>query len=78
MPGGVQWDYTTILNILALTGFAGLYWLYRNRARLGGGTGYATDVVCGMQVETANAPATAEHDRHIPLPRTRLPGPVRR
>jgi hypothetical protein len=63
-PTGVHWDYTTILNILALAGFAGLYWLHRNRARLGGGKGYATDVVCGMQVEKANAPATAAHDGH--------------
>ncbi|MGH3222863.1 MAG: permease [Streptosporangiaceae bacterium] len=63
-PTGVHWDYTTILNILALAGFAGLYWLHRNQARLGGGKGYATDVVCGMQVEKANAPATAAHDGH--------------
>ena len=26
--------------------------------RLGGGSGYAIDPVCGMQVESANAPAT--------------------
>lgn len=64
VPAGVHWDYTTILNILTLIGFAGLYWLYRNRVRLGGVTGYATDVVCGMQVGTANAPATAGHGGH--------------
>jgi hypothetical protein len=56
------WNYTTFLNIAALVAFAGLYWLYRNRARLGGGTGYATDPVCGMQVQVAHAPATARHD----------------
>jgi uncharacterized membrane protein YraQ (UPF0718 family)/YHS domain-containing protein len=55
----VAWDYTTLLNIVALVVFAGLYWLYRNRARFGGGHGYAIDPVCGMQVETALAPATA-------------------
>jgi YHS domain-containing protein len=40
-----------------------LYWLYRNRARFGGGQGYAIDPVCGMQVQTANAPAHASHNR---------------
>jgi YHS domain-containing protein len=59
-----QWNYTTFLNIIFLAIFAGLYWLYRHRDRLGGGVGYATDPVCGMQVRTADAPATASHDRH--------------
>ena len=53
------WNYTTILDIIALAAFAGLYWLYRNRERLGGGAGYAKDPVCGMQVQVAHAPATA-------------------
>jgi uncharacterized membrane protein YraQ (UPF0718 family)/YHS domain-containing protein len=57
-----QWNYTTVLNILFLAVFAVLYWLYRNRERLGGGKGYAIDPVCGMQVETAHAPAQATHD----------------
>ena len=52
-----RWNYTTFLNIVFLGVFAYLYWLYRNRERLGGGSGYATDPVCGMQVRTANAPA---------------------
>ncbi len=58
---GFHWDYTTILNIIALVVFAVLYALYRNRERLGGGAGYAKDVVCGMQVETSHAPARARH-----------------
>jgi YHS domain-containing protein len=33
-------------------------------SRVSGGKGYVTDVVCGMQVEKANAPATAAHDGH--------------
>ncbi len=60
--GAFGWNYTTILDIIALAGFAVLYWLYRNRERLGGGAGYAKDPVCGMQVEVAHAPAAAEHD----------------
>jgi hypothetical protein len=56
------WNYTTVLNILALAAFAGLYWLYRNRERFGGGAGYAKDPVCGMQVQVVNAPAIARYD----------------
>jgi hypothetical protein len=56
------WNYTTVLDVLALVAFAGIYWLYRNRERFGGGAGHAKDPVCGMQVQTAHAPATAAHD----------------
>jgi len=55
-----QWNYTTFLNIVFIGAFAVLYWLHRNRERLGGGVGYAIDPVCGMQVETANAPAHSQ------------------
>jgi uncharacterized protein len=61
VPTGVHWDYTTILNIIALIVFGGIFWLHRNRTRLGAGAGYATDVVCGMQVEKTDAPAISEH-----------------
>jgi len=57
-----EWNYTTFLNIAFLALFAVLYWLHRNRDRLGGGTGYAIDPVCGMQVEIAHAPAHATRD----------------
>ena len=59
-----SWNYTTFLNIVFVGAFAVLYWLYRNRERLGGGHGYAIDPVCGMQVQTANAPARSAHDGH--------------
>ena len=55
-------DYTTYLNIAFLAIFGLLYWTYRNAARLGGGSGYARDPQCGMQVEMAGAPATAVCD----------------
>jgi hypothetical protein len=58
-PPHFSWGYTTYLNIAFLLLFAGLYWASRNRARLGGDEGYALDLVCGMQVEIANAPASA-------------------
>lgn len=55
------WNYTTVLDIAAIAAFAVLYWLYRNRERLGAGRGYATDPVCGMQVQVEHAAATARH-----------------
>jgi YHS domain-containing protein/uncharacterized membrane protein YraQ (UPF0718 family) len=57
-----EWNYTTYLNFSFLAVLAALYWLYRNRERLGGGQGYAIDPVCGMQVEKANAPAHVVDD----------------
>jgi hypothetical protein len=57
-PAHFSWNYTTYLNLIFLALFGLLYWLYRNRDRLGGGDRYARDPVCGMQVEKANAPAS--------------------
>src|SRR2546430_9661626 len=53
-----HWNYTTYLNLIFLGVFVALYWLYRNRFRLGSGAGYAIDQVCGMQVERQLAPAS--------------------
>lgn len=61
-PERFSFDYTTVLNILFLLVFGGLYVLYRNRDQLGAGRGYALDPVCGMQVETSTAPARTTHD----------------
>jgi hypothetical protein len=63
-PDHFSWDYTTYLNLVLLVLFGVLYWAYRNRDRLGGGVGYALDPVCGMQVETARAPASLVRDDH--------------
>jgi uncharacterized membrane protein YraQ (UPF0718 family) len=60
-PAHFSWNYTTYLNLIFLAVFGLLYWLYRNRERLGGGGRYARDPVCGMQVETAQAPASVVH-----------------
>ena len=57
-PAHFSWNYTTYLNVVFLLLFGVLYWLYRNRARLGAGDRYARDPVCGMQVEKAHAPAS--------------------
>ncbi|HUY67642.1 MAG TPA: permease [Acidimicrobiales bacterium] len=64
-PAHFQWNYTTCLNIIFLSLFGLLYWTYRNRERIGGGSGYALDPVCGMQVQTANAPTSLVHDGHV-------------
>ncbi|MGD0943989.1 MAG: permease [Acidimicrobiales bacterium] len=61
-PVHFSWDYTTYLNVIFLALLAALYWVYRNRGRLGADAGYALDPVCGMQVEVASAPASAVHD----------------
>ena len=60
-PTHFSWNYTTYLNIVFLALFGLLYWTYRNREKLGAGTGYAKDPVCGMQVEIAHAPASLRH-----------------
>jgi uncharacterized membrane protein YraQ (UPF0718 family)/YHS domain-containing protein len=59
---GFEWNYTTFLNIAFFAVFVVLLWLSRNRGRFGSGAGYAIDPVCGMQVQKANAPATASHE----------------
>ncbi len=60
-PARFSWNYTTYLNLIFLVLFAVLYWLYRNRDRLGAGDRYARDPVCGMQVEKVHAPASRRH-----------------
>ena len=60
-PDRFAWNYTSYLNVAFLAIFALSYWAYRHRDQLGGGAGYARDPVCGMQVETANAPAKITH-----------------
>ncbi|HWE54185.1 MAG TPA: permease [Acidimicrobiales bacterium] len=57
----LRWNFTSVLDLIALGAFAGLYCLYRNRDRFGGGIGYARDPVCGMQVDQAHAPAVHVH-----------------
>ena len=59
VPTAFHWSATTFLNLAALAVFAVLVWLERNRSRFAGGSAaVAVDPVCGMQVRTADAPAT--------------------
>jgi len=56
-----SWGYTSVLDIFFIVVFGLLWALARNRRRLGGGLGYATDPVCGMQVEIAQAPESLSY-----------------
>jgi hypothetical protein len=62
-PERFTWDHTTVLNLLALTGFAALLWLHAHRDRFGDNTSHATDPVCGMQVDRAHPGATLDDAR---------------
>jgi uncharacterized protein len=57
-----SWGYTSILDIAFLAVFGFLWALARNRQKLGGGSGYATDPVCGMQVEESHAGASLSYE----------------
>jgi uncharacterized protein len=61
-PEHFAWDYTTILNIVALIGFATLFWVHRHRDRFGTDERHAHDPVCGMQVERSNPGAVFDTD----------------
>jgi YHS domain-containing protein len=61
-PAHFSWNYTTYLNLIFLALFGILYWVYRNRERLGAGDRFARDPVCGMQIEKAHAPAWRGQD----------------
>ncbi|MCZ2404437.1 permease [Paenarthrobacter sp. Z7-10] len=61
VPTTFEWNYTTWLNIISIALAVLVYWLYRNRERFGGMEQYAKDLVCGMQVERAHAPAVHTH-----------------
>jgi uncharacterized membrane protein YraQ (UPF0718 family) len=56
------WNYTTFLNLAFIALGLYLYRLHRHRLRLGADTDHATDPVCGMQVQKANAPAHLVED----------------
>jgi len=61
-PAHFSWNYTTYLNIVFLAVFAVLYWLYRNRERLGGAGAGAHDPACGMQMQGASRIEPARQD----------------
>ncbi len=57
LTSGIGLNSSTYLDIIFFLVFMAMIWLARNRARFGGGKGYAIDPVCQMQVEMENAPA---------------------
>jgi uncharacterized membrane protein YraQ (UPF0718 family)/YHS domain-containing protein len=56
------WNATTVLDAVAAVAFGYLFHLHRHAADHGGGQDYAKDVVCGMQVRRADAPARTSYD----------------
>lgn len=60
VPMHLAWNYTAVLNIVAILVFAVVYVLYRRRGQ--DTATFAKDPVCGMQVEIAHAPAVRVRD----------------
>ncbi len=58
-PERFEWNYTAWLNIAFLIIGIAVFLTYRNRDKLSPESLYATDPVCGMQVERAEPGATA-------------------
>jgi len=60
MMGHIGWNRTTILNVGSLFILAILFWLYKSNDAAN--TEFAQDLVCGMQVRIADAPASCEFE----------------
>ncbi len=58
----IGWNYTTILDVVALIVIIWVYWMYRTRLADGEDQEFAKDWVCGMQVRISDAPAKFELD----------------
>lgn len=55
----VGFNYTTVLNAIALVIAIWVYWMYRGR--MSENSEFAKDLVCGMQVRISDAPASCEY-----------------
>ncbi|CAB4747293.1 unannotated protein [freshwater metagenome] len=58
----IGWNYTTILDVVALIVIIWVYWMYRTRKVESEDQEFAKDWVCGMQVRISDAPAKFELD----------------
>ncbi|CAB4671516.1 unannotated protein [freshwater metagenome] len=56
----IGWNYTTVLDVIALIVIIWVYWMYRTRLVEGDDQEFAKDWVCGMQVRISDAPANFE------------------
>jgi uncharacterized membrane protein YraQ (UPF0718 family)/YHS domain-containing protein len=56
------WNVTSVLNGISIAVIGVVYWLYRTREKFGVSMEFAKDLVCGMQVRIADAPAQSEHE----------------
>ena len=60
MMNHIGFNYTTVLNVIA---FGILAWVYRMyRSGKNSESEFAKDLVCGMQVRIADAPASGEYE----------------
>ena len=58
----IGWNYTTILNLMALALISWIYWMYRTQVMDSSDQEFAKDWVCGMQVRISDAPANFGFD----------------
>jgi uncharacterized membrane protein YraQ (UPF0718 family)/YHS domain-containing protein len=58
----IGFNYTTILNLLALALILWIYWMYRTRDKSSPDQLFAQDLICGMQVRISDAPASYVHE----------------
>jgi len=56
----IGWNYTTVLNILAVALIVWIYWMYRTQVTDAVDQEFAKDLACGMQVRISDAPAEYE------------------
>ena len=58
----IGFNYTTVLNVIALGLIIWIFWMYRTRDRSSPDQIFAQDLICGMQVRISDAPASYVHE----------------
>ena len=58
----IGFNYTTVLNVIALGLIIWIFWMYRTRDKSSPDQIFAQDLICGMQVRISDAPASYVHE----------------
>jgi len=58
----IGFNYTTVLNVIALGLIIWIFWMYRTRDQSSSDQIFAQDLICGMQVRILDAPASYVHE----------------
>lgn len=58
----IGFNYTTVLNVIALGLITWIFWMYRTRDKSSPDQIFAQDLICGMQVRISDAPASYVHE----------------